>query len=100
MFECLTEIAFFISADADFGSTVFTRVMQPGETEVCVDIIIENDRVEEGDEEFCVQLSSDNNDIDFGSEPCHICITLMDPLEKGLWVYYVVMYDVIQNCIS
>ena len=60
-----------------------TGVIQPGQT-VCVDIIIENDGVEEGDEEFCVQLSSDNNDIDFGSEPCHICVTIMDPEERGL----------------
>ena len=75
----MTEIAFFISADEDFDSTMLTEVIQPGQTEVCVDIIIENDRVEEGDEEFCVQLSSDNNDIDFGSEPCHICVTIMDP---------------------
>ena len=80
----MTKITFFISAAEDFDSTVFTEVIQPGQTEVCVDIIIENDRVEEGDEEFCVQLSSDNNDIDFGSEPCDICVTIMDPLERGL----------------
>ena len=80
----MTEIAFFISADEDFDSTMFTEVIQPGQTEVCVDIIIQNDRVEEGDEEFCVQLSSTNNDIDFGSEPCHICVTIMDPTEGGL----------------
>ena len=61
-----------------------TEVIQPGQTEVCVDIIIENDEVEEGDEEFCIHLSSDNNDIDFGSEPCHICVTIMDLLERGL----------------
>ena len=77
-------VAFFISAVEDFDSTVMTGVIQPGQTQVCVDIIIENDRVEEGDEEFCVQLSSDNNDIDFGSEPCHICVTVMDPIETGL----------------
>ena len=63
---------------------MLTEVIQPGQTQVCVDIIIENDGVEEGDEEFCVQLSSDNNDIDFGSEPCHICVTIMDPEERGL----------------
>ena len=80
----MTEIAFFISADEDFDSTAFTRVIQPGQTEVCVDIDIENDRVEEGDEEFCVQLSSDNNDIDFGSDPCHICVTIRDPEVGGL----------------
>ena len=68
---------------------MLTEVIQPGQTEVCMDIIIENDRVEEGDEEFCVQLSSDNNDIDFGSEPCHICVTIRDP---GLFVYYVAIY--------
>ena len=62
---------------------MFTEVIQPGQTEVCVDIIIKNDRVEEGDEEFCVQLSSDNNDIDFGSEPCHISVSISDPEKKG-----------------
>ena len=79
----MAKITFFISTDEDFDSTMFTEVIQHGQTEVCVDIIIENDRVE-GDEEFCVQLSSDNNDIDFGSEPCDICVTIMDPLERGL----------------
>ena len=81
---CLAKIAFLSSADEDFDSTMLTEVIQPGQTEVCVDIIIENDRVVEGDEEFCVHLSSDNNDIDFGKEPCHICVTIMDPLERGL----------------
>ena len=75
----------FLAVD-DFDSTMFTEVIQPGQTEVCGDIIVINDRVEEGDEEFCVQLSSDNNDIDFGNESCHICVTIKDPQERGLCV--------------
>ena len=51
----------------------------PGSDEVCVEIPIENDQVEEGNEMFCIQLSSDNNDIDFGSNACDICVTIMDP---------------------
>ena len=66
---------------------MFTRVIQLGKTEVCGDIIVINDEVEEGDEEFCVQLRSDNNDIDFGSDPCNICVTIVDPTERGLLVY-------------
>ena len=82
---------------------MFTEVIQPGQTEVCVDIIIKNDRVEERDEEFCVQLSSENKDIDFGREPCHICVTISDPEEEGqcvlIYIYCVAMYDVIYTSI-
>ena len=66
---------------------MFTEVIQPGQTEVCGDISVINDRVEEEDEEFCVQLSSDNKDIDFGNESCHICVIIKDPQERGLFVY-------------
>ena len=60
-----------------------TRVIMPGETMVCVDIMIANDREEEGNEDFCVQLSSSDTSVNFGNEACHICVTIMDPENPG-----------------
>ena len=59
------------------------RVIMPGETMVCVNIMIANDREEEGNEDFCVQLSSSDTSVNFGNETCHICVTIMDPETEG-----------------
>ena len=58
-------------------------VIMPGDTSVCVNIMITNDQKEEGNETFCVQLSSTDANVQFGTDPCHICVTIFDPPRRG-----------------
>ena len=54
-------------------------VIMPGDTSVCVNIQVNNDQRDELNEQFCVQLSSTDANVQFGTDPCHICVTIMDP---------------------
>ena len=75
-----------IIAGEDFNTEAQMAVIMPGDTSVCVNIQVNNDQRDELNEQFCVQLSSTDANVQFGTDPCHICVTIMDPQIEGMCV--------------
>ena len=68
--------------DTDFDPTAQTVTLNPGETEVCVNISITRDNIEENNETFCVDLSSNNPAVQFQPNTCQSMVTILDEISK------------------
>lgn len=62
----------------DYDGTAKTAILMPGQTEVCVNISITDDGIDEEEEDFCVTLTSNVPRVTFAPNSCQITVTITD----------------------
>ena len=71
------------SLDNDFNQTLQTVTLNPGDNELCVNIDIIQDNIQESNETFCVDLTSNDSAVQFQPGTCQSMVTILDESSKS-----------------
>ena len=71
------------SLDNDFNQTLQTVTLYPGDNEVCVNIDIIQDNIQESNETFCVDLTCNDSAVQFQPGTCQSMVTILDESSKS-----------------
>ena len=79
------------SLDNDFNQTLKTVTLNPGDNEVCVNVDIIQDNIQESNETFCVDLTSNDSAIQFQPGTCQVMVTILDESSKSIMSIVVII---------